>query len=297
MNGKVAVITRTKNRKLLLPRALDSVVGQTFNDWVHVVVNDGGEPAAVDRLVAERAGRYAGRCHVIHNNTSRGMEAASNQGVESSSSRYIVIHDDDDAWRPDFLSKTVAYMEANATFPKLAGVITHTERVVETIRDDRIETVLRHDFNSWVTAVHLFRMLAQNMFPPISFLFRRDALVKVGPFREDLPVLGDWEFNVRFLQAFEIGVLCECLAYYHHRLPADAIEYSNSVVDRSREHENYSAFLRNEWLRQELNGGRAGIGTLANISWQIFQLEAWLRKRHQEKKGFLRGIFGRRKYD
>ncbi len=99
------------------------------DDWVHVIVNDGGEPAEVDRLVAERADRYAGRCHVVHNNTSRGMEAASNQGVEASSSQFIAIHDDDDAWRPEFLRKTVAYMEANASFPKLAGVITHTERV------------------------------------------------------------------------------------------------------------------------------------------------------------------------
>ncbi|WP_315717181.1 MULTISPECIES: glycosyltransferase family 2 protein [unclassified Bradyrhizobium] len=296
MDDTVAVITRTRNRPLLLPRALDSVLDQSFENWIHVVVNDGGDPATVDGLIAQRAGRYAGRCHVIHNNTSRGMEAASNQGVEASSSRYIVIHDDDDAWRPDFLSKTVAYMEANATFPKLAGVITHTERVVESIREDRIETVQRHDFNSWVKGVHLFRMLAQNMFPPISFLFRRDALVKIGPFREDLPVLGDWEFNVRFLQSFEIGVVCECLAYYHHRLPAGAVEYSNSVVDQSHQHENYSVFLRNEWLRQELNSGRTGIGTLANISWQMFLLEAWLRKRCQDK-GFLHRVFRRRKYD
>ena len=91
--------------------------------------------------------------------------------------------------------------------------------------------------------------------------------MKIGSFREDLPVLGDWEFNIQFLQSFEIGVLCECLAYYHHRQPTDAIEYSNSVVDQIHQHENYSAFLRNEWLRQELNSGRAEIGTLANTSW------------------------------
>lgn len=293
MDGKVAVITRTRNRPLLLPRALDSVLGQTFDDWIHVIVNDGGDPAVVDRLVAERAGRYGGRLHVIHNNASRGMEAASNQGVEASSSCFIVIHDDDDAWRPEFLRKTVGYMEANAAFPKLAGVISHTKRVIETIRGERIKTVACDDFNSWVTTVHLFRMLAENMFPPISFLFQRDALAKIGPFREDLPVLGDWEFNVRFLQSFEIGVLGECLACYHHRQPEGAVEYGNSVVDRSDQHQNYSALLRNEWLRQELNGGSTGIGTQANMSWQILQLERWLRKKDQDK-GLLPRIFRRK---
>ncbi len=292
MDGTVAVITRTKNRPLLLPRALDSVLGQTFEDWIHVVVNDGGEPTAVDRLIAERAGRYAGRCHIVHNNMSRGMEAASNQGIEAASSRYIVIHDDDDAWRPEFLRNTVAYMQDHAAFPKLAGVISHTERVIETIRGGRIKTVVKHDFNSWVTTVHLFRMLAENMFPPISFLFQRDVLAKIGLFREDLPVLGDWDFNIRFLQHFEIGVLREQLAYYHHRLAKDPIEFSNTVVGQSERHESYSALLRNDWLRADIESGRAGIGASANISWQLLQLERWLKARDREK-GLLARLFGR----
>lgn len=291
MDGTVAVITRTKNRPLLLPRALDSVLGQKFEDWIHVVVNDGGEPGAVDGLIAARAGRYAGRCHVIHNNTSRGMEAASNQGIGAAASRYVVIHDDDDAWHPDFLCKTVAYLEEHAAFPKLAGVISHTERVIETIRGDRIKTVTSHDFNSWVTTVHLFRMLAENMFPPISFLFQRDAMEAIGPFREDLPVLGDWEFNIRFVQRFEIGVLREHLAYYHHRLPKD-VEYSNTVVGQSESHEAYSALLRNEWLRSDLDSGHAGIGVSANMSWQLLQVDRWLKRRDRDKS-FLSRLFGR----
>lgn len=292
MDATVAVITRTKNRPLLLPRALDSVLGQSFGDWIHVVVNDGGEPEPVDRLVAERAGRYRGRCRVIHNNSARGMEAASNQGIAAATSRYLVIHDDDDAWRPEFLRKTVAYMGDNADFPKLAGVISHTERVIETILGDRIKTVVRHDFNSWVTTVHLFRMLAENLFPPISFLFRRDAMEAVGPFREDLPVLGDWDFNIRVLRRFEIGVLREQLACYHHRLPKDAAAYSNSVVGQSENHERYSALLRNEWLRDDLDTGRAGIGTSANISWQLLQLDRWLKGRDR-RQGLLPRLFRR----
>ena len=49
----VAIVTRTKNRPLLLERALNSVLGQSFADWHQIVVNDGGDPAPVDAL-AER---------------------------------------------------------------------------------------------------------------------------------------------------------------------------------------------------------------------------------------------------
>ncbi|WP_363323715.1 glycosyltransferase, partial [Accumulibacter sp.] len=43
----VAVITRTKDRPLLLQRALESVSGQSLTDIQWVIVNDGGEPAPV----------------------------------------------------------------------------------------------------------------------------------------------------------------------------------------------------------------------------------------------------------
>ncbi|HRE18551.1 MAG TPA: glycosyltransferase family A protein, partial [Rhodocyclaceae bacterium] len=60
----VAVITRTKNRPLMLARALDSVSRQTFRDALWVIVNDGGEPATVE-LIAEQ-GRQRGLPTAVH---------------------------------------------------------------------------------------------------------------------------------------------------------------------------------------------------------------------------------------
>ena len=44
----ISIITRTKNRALLLERTIMSVLAQTHEDWIHVIVNDGGDPVAVD---------------------------------------------------------------------------------------------------------------------------------------------------------------------------------------------------------------------------------------------------------
>ena len=76
-NNKVAIITRTKNRVLLLDRAVKSVLCQTFDNWQHVIVNDGGDANPVDELVDRYLDQYAGRLTVIHNTQSKGMEAAS----------------------------------------------------------------------------------------------------------------------------------------------------------------------------------------------------------------------------
>ena len=82
---------RTKNRPLLLGRALDSVLAQTYGDWRLVVVNDGGEAGPVDALLAARRDAMAGRSRVIHNPASVGMEAASNIALRSEPADYAVM--------------------------------------------------------------------------------------------------------------------------------------------------------------------------------------------------------------
>jgi glycosyltransferase involved in cell wall biosynthesis len=274
---RVAVITRTRNRPLLLERALDSVLGQRFADWSHVVVNDGGDAGLVRRAVASREDRYRGRLTLIDNPQSVGMEAASNIGVRASSSKFVVIHDDDDSWHPDFLARCVAFMESDAK-PKLGcdygGVITHSLRIDEEMLAEGVRTVSSTPFNTWMDGVSLSRLAAGNTFPPISFLFRRDILDTVGEFREDLPVLGDWDFHLRVCAQFEIGLIPEMLANYHHRAAVQSGEYGNTVIADTQRHHTYDNLYRNELLRRDLREGRAGLGYLVSLARDFDRLHA-----------------------
>ena len=108
-------------------------------------------------------------------------------------------------------------------------------------------------------------MARRNLFPPIALLFRRDAMEAVGFFNEDLPVLGDWDFHLRFLARFEIGVVNEYLANYHQRKKA-AGAYGNSIHFGLNLHLQYDARLRNQWLRQDLKNEYPGLGWLVNLS-------------------------------
>ena len=51
--ARVAIITRTKDRPILLRRAIRSALNQTFRDWLLVIVNDGGEPETIKLVVDE----------------------------------------------------------------------------------------------------------------------------------------------------------------------------------------------------------------------------------------------------
>lgn len=261
---KVAIITRTKDRPLLLRRAVDGILAQGFQDWLHVIVNDGGDPAAVASVVESRADAYRGRLIRIDHPQSLGMEAASNAGIRACDSDLLIIHDDDDAWHPDFLARMVPTLDGLED--RFAGVICHSTLVEEEIQGDQVTETRSWPFNAHLEAIDLALMARRNLFPPISFLFRRAAHDTIGPYREDLRVLGDWEFNLRFLRRFDIFVLPELLAFYHHRLASQGGIYANTVVGQLNSHRRQEALLRNELIRQDLDQGRIGLGTLTMLA-------------------------------
>jgi glycosyltransferase involved in cell wall biosynthesis len=270
-HAHVAIITRTKNRPVLLERALESVLAQTFTDWHHVIVNDGGDPAAVERLCATQRDRYGNRLTIVHHATSRGMEAASNAGMRASSSEYAVIHDDDDSWKPTFLEECVAYLASPKKPWSIAGVVTHSDRIFEELDGETIRTMKIEPYNAWLESITLLRLAADNPFPPISFVFSRAAYESIGPFREDFPVLGDWDFHLRFIARYDIGLIPKALANYHHR-PSQSGDYGNTLFDGRRVHKEYDAILRNELLRRDLASGRVGLGLLVALAGAIEQV-------------------------
>lgn len=62
------------------------------------------------------------------------------------------------------------------------------------------------------------RNAVKNLFPPISFLYRREVFNAVGRYDESMAILGDWNFNIKVLLHGDIGGLPEVLSSYHVRI-------------------------------------------------------------------------------
>lgn len=271
---KVAIIMRTFERPVLLARAIASVQQQTFTDWQLVVVNNGGDPAVVDKVVhtaTQRTLRQTGTILVIHLQERVGMEAASNRGLEATESDYFAIHDDDDSWHPDFLATTVARLDAD---PSAAGVVVNTTRVIETLKGDRVWPVREEPYLSNPGLLTYRGLLGGNTFAPIAALFRRSTIDAVGPFDESLPVLGDWEFNLR---AVRHGVLLHeerNLARYHWRSPESDPGFGNTVTDGIALHNSVRLQLQDRWLNNPEKYGQstAGLSIIAGNKREVEQL-------------------------
>lgn len=263
----VSIVTRTRNRPLLLPRALDSLSNQTARNFEWIIVNDGGEKTAVDRIATD-AMNSGLDTRVIHRQTSTGMEAASNAGVAAATKPWILIHDDDDSLLPAFLERTTAFLAQNDHY---VGVVTHANRVIEKIEGDQVHTVSTEVLNPRLESVDLALLAVRNQFPPISLVFSREAYDAIGGFDESLPVLGDWDFNLKLVMHGDIGLVPEALANHHHRLETgpDGDSYSNTVTAGHNTHLAWESRYRNHALRRDLAAGKAGLGHILSQGKQM----------------------------
>lgn len=257
---KVAVIMRTKDRPLLLRRAIHSVVSQTFGDFCVCIVNDGGDRGEVDQAVQEADRSLAGRIKIVHNEVPAGREAAINDGVRATESELITLLDDDDTWDPQFLSKTVGALED----PAVMGVSTRSAVVYETVIGTQIETGGAEILAAELDQITLAEILLRNTIPTNSFVYRRSVYDEIGGYDGSLPVLADWDFNIRFLLKYPVHFIDgQPLSFWHHRRESGGA-MGNSVVT-SRDHEIYRARIRDRYLRDALSESRS-LGTVTYLA-------------------------------
>ena len=254
----VAVLVRTKDRPRFLRRALANIAEQTFTDYTVCVINDGGDESATRAIL-----QASPLAHLLEGDAPRlmllttsggNMEAASNAGLAATDSEFVAIHDDDDLWAPEFLERTVGALRASEALICSTRVVERYERETSEGEFEVYEERIFHDGLPGFGLQFLYRT---NRAVPIGILYRRRLHELVGFYDESLPVVGDWEFNLRAAAVTEVLLVDEPLAYWSLRPEADGAE-ANSV-QRQAEHARFDASVRARAIRDDLqSGGRPG---------------------------------------
>lgn len=249
----MGVIVRTKDRPYFLARALGDIAAQSLNDVEVVVVNDRGDREQVAVTVA--ASRIADRVRIVDVSEPGGRCFAANAGIRATEAPYVVLHDDDDLWHPDFLARTVEYLDAH---PRHVAVSATTEILYEEARGTAWVEVGRAPFWASMHRVSLANMLEVNRVVPISFLYRRAVHDDVGWYDESLEAVEDWDLYLRVLSTGEIGFLAgEPLAFWTQR-PAASGSAANSMFELADEHARDDAVVRDRELAAWMH--REGVG-------------------------------------
>ena len=96
----ISIVLPTYNRAAVLPRAVDSVLRQTFADWELIIVDDG----STDETARYLAGLRDPRVSVFSHSLNRGVAAAKNTGLDHIRGEWFTILDSDDEATPDALA-------------------------------------------------------------------------------------------------------------------------------------------------------------------------------------------------
>ena len=102
-NPPVSVVIATFNRAEYLPQTLDSVLGQTFQNFEAIVIDDGSTDDTLRALSP-----YENRIEYVYQE-NRGPSAARNVGVRYAKGDWIAIQDSDDLSLPNHLQTLYGY--------------------------------------------------------------------------------------------------------------------------------------------------------------------------------------------
>jgi glycosyltransferase involved in cell wall biosynthesis len=181
----VSVIVPAFNAAQFLGDAVRSVLRQTWTAFELIIIDDGSTDDTGD--IADRFASDDTRIAVIHQ-PNRGLSAARNAGMETSTGEVICFLDSDDMFLPGKLQKQVEFLEL---FPTCDLVFSDYY-----VGDGSLTP-------TWFESVQLPQMSVRDAliyafgFPPMSPLLRRRLVEATGLFDVSLTASEDWDYWIR----------------------------------------------------------------------------------------------------
>lgn len=198
----VTAIITTHNRLQLLKRAIESVQAQTYKRLDLIVVDD-----ASDDGTKEFCQALPFKYIYIPKEESKGGNYARNLGIKAARGEYIAFLDDDDYWLPSKIEKQVALIERKDC------ELVHCGRRIELVQGELITYVdaLPNPLEQGdMSRKILFTITAITT----NILVKRDALLEIGLFDENLQFWQEYELTIRLAQRKPFYFVNEPLSVY-----------------------------------------------------------------------------------
>lgn len=195
----VSVIIPTHNRAELLPRAIRSVLGQTYLNLECIVVDD----ASTDNTRQVIQHFNDERLVYLRHEINRYASAARNTGIACARGELIAFLDDDDEWLPTKLEKQVALIQ---NLPARVGMVYCWMDYFDTQ-----EHLVNEHHPTHIGHVFPLVLGQQRIGGCPTLLVRRSVVKQVGGFDEELPRGNDGDFILRVCHDYDVDFVPEVL--------------------------------------------------------------------------------------
>lgn len=196
----ISIIMPTYNRESFLPKAVDSVLAQTYENWELILVDDGSIDGTHDLMAGYDDCRIK-----YHYQDNLGVSAARNKGIGISNGEVIALLDSDDEWLPEKLEMQWRYM---------------SDKGYEICQTDEIWVRNGKRVNQpakYAKPEGWFFEKSLNMclISPSCTMFTRQVWERIGPFDTNMLSCEDYDMWLRACLLYPVGLVPKPLTIKH----------------------------------------------------------------------------------
>lgn len=210
-NPKVSVIIPTHNRAILVDRAINSVLAQTYRDFELIIVDDG----STDNTEKVVKSFKDTRIRFFRHEHNEGAPAARNTGIKMARGEYVTFLDSDDEYAPEKLQEQVSLFKTNSD-AKLGVVVTGLMRINDFPKNSGVKTeILLSPCPSGYIYDVFFLLGGKYPTEIASMMVKREYLLKEGMFDEELSASQFWDMGARLAKKYEFHTIEKPLYIVH----------------------------------------------------------------------------------
>jgi glycosyltransferase involved in cell wall biosynthesis len=195
-NPEISVVLATRNRPQKLVKSIESVLGQTYNDFELIVV-DGSDNYDSKKIVESFASKDKRIKYLV--DSGNGPSTARNIGLKKSSGEYINFHDDDTVMYPEKLETLISGFYGEAAD---LGVVYSSHLEISKNGKRIVPTIFKKDLAGYKRDIHK-RLTKGCLVDSSSGLIKKECLDTCGKFDERIKTGEDWDLYLRIASKYK----------------------------------------------------------------------------------------------
>lgn len=211
--AKISIIANFYKSERYIPKLIESVIAQTYNDWELLCVND-CSPGRDKEIILKYASKDK-RIRLVDNEVNLGICKAKMEGLKHAHTEYVTFIDGDDWYAPEALQRMI---ESAEKYNLDMVVMNHyralpsfhyNKRIIQNI--DEWNTPIYEPFEKYY--VNFF---GENMFTTTywGMLFRREVLVESGLKPQEKVFAEDLMFHLTVFPYVKSLMFVDYYGYY-----------------------------------------------------------------------------------
>ncbi|MDF9801091.1 glycosyltransferase involved in cell wall biosynthesis [Catalinimonas alkaloidigena] len=184
---KVSIIIPSFNRRKLIEETVQSVIAQSYKHWELLIVDDGSTDDSFAYLQYQAS--INPRIKVWQRERlPKGASTCRNIALENATGTYILFLDSDDLLAPHCLEQRTKIFEQNSHYDFLVFPIQYFENKI----GDRQDIFFRRFHEDYLTS-----FLLKSYWITMSPIWKKEAVLKIGGFDEELACMQDRDLHIR----------------------------------------------------------------------------------------------------